>query len=123
MGAMAPVEIKRTTTDTTNPVDRIGTGVEIKWSDGSGSSISSLTLRKACPCATCRERAGELNHSQPLSPPKRSPLAVIESSVEESLDLKVVWPVGNYALGIQWGDKHDSGIYTYELLRELSQAG
>ncbi len=30
-----------------------------------------------------------------------------------------VKPVGRYALNFVWSDGHDSGIYTYSLLREL----
>jgi DUF971 family protein len=46
---------------------------------------------------------------------------VISSSSEQETDLAAVWAVGNYAVGIRWGDNHDSGIFTYELLREFSQ--
>jgi DUF971 family protein len=31
--------------------------------------------------------------------------------------------VGRYALQIQWSDGHDTGIYTYERLREGYAAG
>jgi len=30
-------------------------------------------------------------------------------------------PVGNYAYSIEFSDGHDTGIYTFELLRELGQ--
>ena len=37
------------------------------------------------------------------------------------LDVKPIRlsPVGRYALQFEWSDGHDSGIYTYEYLREL----
>jgi DUF971 family protein len=30
-------------------------------------------------------------------------------------------PIGNYAYAIQFSDGHDTGIYTFELLRRLGQ--
>jgi DUF971 family protein len=29
-------------------------------------------------------------------------------------------PVGRYGMRIRWGDDHDTGIYTFEYLRELT---
>ena len=41
--------------------------------------------------------------------------------VGEDQPMRVVGmkPVGNYAYGIEFSDGHDTGIYTFELLREL----
>jgi len=33
--------------------------------------------------------------------------------------LKEIWAVGQYALGMSWGDGHNTGIYTFDFLREL----
>jgi DUF971 family protein len=30
-------------------------------------------------------------------------------------------PIGNYAYGIEFSDGHDTGIYTFEYLRELGE--
>ncbi len=97
-----------------------GSALKITWSDGLESVIDSTRLRKACPCATCGEKRGESNHSKPLGG-GRSLLNVVSATISEETDLQRVWPVGNYALGITWGDKHDSGIYHYKLLRKLSE--
>ena len=48
-------------------------------------------------------------------------LAVIEHTLDEELKLVRIWGIGNYALGMEWGDGHDSGIYTYRLLFELGE--
>jgi DUF971 family protein len=40
--------------------------------------------------------------------------------------LKEVFPVGRYGLTPGWGDGHDTGIYTFKLLRKaagLDQGG
>jgi len=94
-------------------------GIRIEWSSGEHVFIPSRALREHCPCASCREKRGDSSHQQPLSPGKRK-LQVLQATVEEELGLKQVWPVGNYAIGMRWADKHDSGIYSYQYLRELS---
>lgn len=113
---LAPRQIKRIV----DPESARGAGLEVVWSDGLIATISSQQLRSECPCATCREQRGSINHEKPLAAPKRR-LAIITHSAEEGTDLTSVWAVGNYAIGIRWGDRHDSGIVSYEQLRELSK--
>lgn len=80
--------------------------LRIEWENGSESMILLSNLRKNCPCAVCfSERENRADNYIPLL-----------SSVQLALkDIKVV---GNYALQLVWQDGHDSGIYTYESLRE-----
>jgi DUF971 family protein len=94
----------------------------ITWSDGAVQELSSLVLRGQCPCAECREKRGDEGHAKPLTPKKKT-LRVIQSSLEQELELTEVWAVGQYAIGLRWGDGHDSGIYTFDYLRGLSQVG
>jgi DUF971 family protein len=35
------------------------------------------------------------------------------------LELRHLEQVGNYALGLTWGDGHDTGIYSFRFLRAL----
>ena len=98
-----------------------GNSLSITWSDGATDKISSIVLRKSCPCATCKEKRGDTSHAKPLGTPKRSLLTIVEASSEEETKLIKIWPVGNYALGIEWGDGHSSGIYPYALLAELTK--
>ena len=99
-------------------IRRLGdNGLAIKWSDGTSHEISSAVLRQGCPCATCREAAGDSSHAKPLTgapAPTKKPslLKVIEHTLDEELRLVEVWAVGRYAIGIAWGDKHSSGIYS-----------
>ena len=105
----APREIKKTGTS----------GITVSWADGSVSDLSSETLRRLCPCAACREKRGDDSHAKPLTGKKRS-LMIVESNLQQELELQQIWGVGQYAIGLRWGDGHDSGIYTFEYLRELA---
>lgn len=78
--------------------------VAITWSDGHDCRLPNRYLRDNCPCAACRES----RHGYVL------PLA----GGEAPHPTRIV-PVGRYALGVQWSDGHDSGIYSYETLRSL----
>ena len=94
-------------------------GLLITWSDGVQSELSSEQLRRNCPCAGCREMRGDDSHAKPLTGKKRS-LTVIQSSLQQELELVEVWGVGQYAVGIRWADGHGSGIYTFDHLRALA---
>ena len=106
-------------------IRRLGSNtLKISWFDGLECEIDARTLRLACPCADCQQKRGDTSHAQPLSPrlpnTRKSSLRVIEASTEQQTDLKEIWAIGNYALGTAWGDGHRTGIYTYDLLRTLS---
>jgi len=80
----------------------------IKWDDKSETSISIRFLRKNCPCATCvAERAKQGKFYIPLLEPNQILIS----------EIKIV---GNYALSITWGDGHNTGIYEYSFLKNLS---
>ncbi len=99
-------------------IKRADAGVTLQWADGQSQFIGSETLRRNCPCAGCREARGDSSHAQPLTP-KKSLLQVIDASSEEQTSLKQIWGVGNYAIGMEWQDGHNTGIYTFEYLRAL----
>ena len=96
--------------------------LHISWSDGVTAQISARTLRVNCPCAECRAKRGDDSHATPLTPKKRS-LAVIDATLDEQTDLQEIWGIGQYALGMRWGDGHQTGIFTFSLLRDLSGSG
>jgi len=85
-------------------IDRAGTGIKITWEDGLEGNYSGEFLRQNCPCAVCRETPGH-------APPQPIPSGTVE--------VKAANPMGWYALQFVFSDGHDTGIYTYELLREL----
>jgi DUF971 family protein len=88
-------------------------GIKIDWKDGHHSDYSLACLRDNCPCATC---AGAHD-----APPRTSPSSS-ESAfpmLKPVLKMVNVEPVGNYAIRIHWSDGHNTGIYTFEHLREI----
>jgi len=88
----------------------------IDWSDGARRTYSARQLREACPCATCREKRS-------AAPAEPDPLQLPVLSAEEAQPLRVqgMQPVGNYAYSIDFSDGHNTGIYTFEKLRELGE--
>lgn len=86
----------------------------IEWSDGRTLAYPVATLREACPCATCREKRKE-------PPPPPNQLTVISPAEAQPLDITGMRPVGNYAYNIAFSDGHDTGIFPFELLRQLGQ--
>ena len=86
----------------------------IDWSDGRHDLIPVKELRHQCPCATCREKRTQ--------PPGPAPLFNVLSPAEtQPIRLKGMRPVGNYAYSIEFSDGHDSGIFTFEFLRQLGE--
>lgn len=80
--------------------------LRIRWKDGHVSEYPPRHLRLSCRCAGCRdEMTGE-----PLLDPRTIPLDVYP--------LEIGW-VGRYALRFTWSDGHSTGIYPFELLREV----
>jgi ATP-binding protein involved in chromosome partitioning len=78
----------------------------ITWSDGRASRYEVRTLRLACGCAHCVDEWTGVKQLDPASIPQDvHPLRLS--------------PVGRYAIGIEWSDGHDAGIYSFERLREL----
>jgi ATP-binding protein involved in chromosome partitioning len=81
--------------------------LSIRWGDGVESVFEVRALRLACACAVCvDEWTGEYK----LDP----------AGVPEDVHPTRVTSVGRYAIGIDWSDGHDSGIYPFERLRALA---
>lgn len=83
-----------------------GKALRILWEDGHESIFLPFDLRMACPCAGCVD---ELSGQRILTEAKVPP-GVYPATIEY---------VGRYALQFAWSDGHDTGIYSYDLLREL----
>ncbi|HWC89947.1 MAG TPA: DUF971 domain-containing protein [Pirellulales bacterium] len=86
----------------------------IEWSDGQRRVYRPGELRDACPCATCREKRN-------LPPPPATMLPVLSAAETRPTAILEMKPVGHYAYGIHFSDGHDTGIYTFEVLRGLGQ--
>lgn len=82
----------------------------IDWSDGAQSLIDVRALRLACGCANCvDEWSGE-----PILAPESVPADVTPEAIQS---------VGRYAFQVRWSDGHETGIYPFERLRSLADAG
>lgn len=79
--------------------------MRIRWKDGHEGVYSFFELRKACPCALCRAKES----------PK--PWEIIPPDIK----IKEIIPVGLYALQFVFSDEHDTGLYTFPLLKSLCQ--
>ena len=88
----------------------------IDWQDGSKSIYSLSLLRSMCPCATCREHREKEKQRKTL-------LTILPGNYAGDIRVVNAHMVGNYALQIEWSDNHDSGIYSFEYLREIAPKG
>ena len=81
--------------------------VSIKWSDDSETAYSAAVLRRSCPCASCvNEWTGQkiLNDDQ----------------IGDDMSFTHISIVGRYALNFHFSDSHDTGIFSFDYLRKLS---
>lgn len=88
----------------------------IEWSDGERRLVKVKELRSACPCATCREK-----QMQPPKPVELKSLPILSDAQLQPLRIVKMQPLGNYAYNVAFSDGHDTGIFTFELLRELGE--
>jgi len=77
---------------------------EISWDNGISHKIENEILRGYCPCAGCQGHSGTISFQE-----------------GKNSDLRDIKQVGNYALSLVWGDRHDSGIYSFDYLYRLGE--
>lgn len=77
--------------------------LRILWDDDYLSDYPFVYLRGWCPCAACQGHGAE-RHFIKIEAPRLTSLSM----------------VGNYALNPRWDDGHETGIYSFEYLRDLS---
>ena len=80
--------------------------ISIVWSDGRSDSIDAAKLRRRCPCASCVD---EWTGQKRLD----------DSSVPDDLKISDLSLVGRYALNVTFSDGHNTGLYTFETLRDI----
>jgi DUF971 family protein len=83
--------------------------LEIDWKDGRKCVYTLSLLRTMCPCAECR-----------TTRTAKSRLTILPGNYSGKLSAVAAEMVGNYAIRIDWSDKHGSGIYSFEYLREIA---
>ena len=94
------------------------TAFQIEWKDAHVSWYPYPYLRQMCPCAECaiiRHRGQDI-HSL-FSPQGDGDVTLIEVTADiQPVDIQLV---GRYALQFSWNDGHGSGIYPFDVLREI----
>lgn len=78
--------------------------LRILWDDDLLSDYPLEYLRGWCPCAACQGHGVERHFV-----------------IVEDPQLSAITRVGHYALNPHWADGHETGIYTFEYLRSLSE--
>ena len=78
----------------------------VEWRDGAEYRLPLVPLRAECGCARCVD---EMTGRRMIEPGDISP----DITIQELL------LVGNYAVKILWSDGHNTGLYTWTLLRKL----
>ncbi len=86
-------------------------GLTVTWAEGTSTFFPIAYLRKMSPSADMRE----MRHAM-----KTNPLAVLPSNAP-TRDVTATGAslVGNYAIRITFSDGHDTGLYSWEYLREI----
>jgi len=91
----------------TQIVEESDSALSITWSDQTDSKYNAAQLRKACPCASCiNEWTGEK--------------VLKDENVADNISFSSISIVGRYALNFQFSDGHNTGIYSFNYLRQLS---
>jgi DUF971 family protein len=86
-------------------------GVTITFQDGYVAEFDLLTLRRGCPCATCRGLRDRNEDPWPR-PGSPTPLRVDNAQLH-----------GAWGLVITWNDGHATGIFPFESLRDWHERG
>jgi len=86
--------------------------LKIEWDNNSQSQINLKHLRDECPCANCKGETILFKTFKPVQ---------IDSVSPNKYKIVSMEVVGNYALQITWGDGHNTGVYSWDYLKELAE--
>ena len=92
-------------------IDVMPSGLVFLWEDESDTFVEFQKLRDLCPCAYCAGETDVFGNVYIGDGIKKSKLAYEINKIEM---------VGHYAIQIFWKDTHNSGIYTFKLLKSLT---
>ncbi|HEY4672769.1 MAG TPA: DUF971 domain-containing protein [Nitrososphaerales archaeon] len=88
--------------------------IEIVWNDKHVSLYPNKFLRQKCRCAVCSGEPGLT--SAGLSMPNVEP-----PNVPDDVSPTRFGQVGSYGLSVDWSDGHNTGIYSFNYLRQICQ--
>jgi len=95
-----PTQIKKTENNS----------LSIKWNDEKVTEISLTKLRDECPCVNCKGESVIFESYIPIKSPFKA---------AGYYEIDKLETVGNYAITVKWKDGHDTGIYSWDILRDL----
>ncbi len=82
--------------------------LSINWSDDTETKYTASILRRNCPCAGCiNEWTGEKT--------------LKTENVADDLSFSSISIVGRYALNFHFSDGHETGIYSFQFLKDLAK--
>ena len=92
-------------------IQTIGSEIAIRWNDGKESYLTFATLRAASPSAEVRGEQDIFGNKYGGEAPKN--YVGVEVTCWDQ--------IGNYAIRFKFSDGHGSGLYSYDLLRQLGE--
>jgi DUF971 family protein len=95
-----PIQLKKTENNS----------LSVKWNDDSVTEIPLTKLRDECPCVNCKGESVIFESYIPIKSPFKA---------AGYYEIDKIETVGNYAISIKWKDGHDTGIYSWDILRKL----
>ena len=95
-----PIQLKKTENNS----------LSVKWNDESVTEIPLTKLRDECPCVNCKGESVIFESYIPIKSPFKA---------AGYYEIEKIETVGNYAISIKWKDGHDTGIYSWDILRKL----
>jgi DUF971 family protein len=90
-------------------------GIKIDWRDRHRSEFAVEFLRDQCPCASCTGAHG----TEPQKTNYSAPVNDAFPMYKPKLKILNVEPIGAYAMKIDWSDGHNTGIYSFDYLRNI----
>jgi DUF971 family protein len=89
-------------------IDEGDAGLSITWSDGAETNYTGAFLRRRCACAGC---VNEWTGERTLKP----------DTIADDVTIKTISVVGRYALSFDFSDGHNTGIFSFQYLKEIAK--
>lgn len=87
-------------------IDKQAAHLLLAWADKTQKQVSAYQLRLACPCALCVD---EITGEKLLK----------SQSISTDIQLGSIGRVGHYALKLHFSDGHNTGIFTFDKLKQF----
>ena len=87
--------------------------LRITWEDSTETILSLKYMRDECPCAGCKGETILLKTYRPPAPTVITP---------EMYQVKNIEVVGGYAIQVTWKDGHNTGIYSWDFIKQLDES-